>query len=467
FSSISIENEWKLILSAIFQPFIYFIVIQTFLNGKFTLNLRFVALTCTSSVLAFGGVHIFSMIVNKVGLHTVGISSISPFKAFIQNWIADINEPLESILEKIGEEKDVKISVLGFKSPTRYKAIIVVPSIHPGPFKNVGSSLLPSLIQKAYEEMFNCVVAVPHGISGHELDLTSQTQNLKVIKHILNKMNFKSLGPTATSFIQLEKNSATVGCQIFGGQCAFITLTLAPSTMEDLPPELDEQIQLLANEQGLKVAIPVDAHNSIDGPFNVSEAVNVLKVAVKEVLKEAVLNSVGNIRVGASKILPTEFSIKDGMGPGGITAIIIEVRGEKVAYITIDGNNMISNLRSEILHHLSSLGITKGEILTTDTHVVNGVVMAERGYRPIGEVMERKKLLCYIEKAVKDALKTMENAEVFYCVDVISGLKVFGEEQLDQLCIVTDMTAKKVKQAALLVFPTFTLLFLLLLILFF
>ena len=37
------------------------------------------------------------------------------------------------------------------------------------------------------------------------------------------------------------------------------------------------------------------------------------------------------------------------MGTGGITAIVVEVEKQKTAYVIIDGNNMIPNLREKIL----------------------------------------------------------------------------------------------------------------------
>ncbi len=60
--------------------------------------------------------------------------------------------------------------------------------------------------------------------------------------------------------------------------------------------------------------------------------------------------------VGAASVFPKEFSLKNGMGTGGITAIVVQVENQKTAYIMIDGNNMIPGLREKILAALASVG---------------------------------------------------------------------------------------------------------------
>jgi putative membrane protein len=55
-------------------------------------------------------------------------------------------------------------------------------------------------------------------------------------------------------------------------------------------------------------------------------------------------------------IVPNEFTVHDGMGSGGISVIVVEVDDQKVAYVTIDGNNMVSGLREKILASLKELG---------------------------------------------------------------------------------------------------------------
>ena len=56
---------------------------------------------------------------------------------------------IEKFLEKLGKNELIEIMLLKFDALTS-KAAIIVPIVHPGPFKNIGSSLLPSQMTAAY-----------------------------------------------------------------------------------------------------------------------------------------------------------------------------------------------------------------------------------------------------------------------------------------------------------------------------
>ena len=333
------------------------------------------------------------------------------------------------------------------------KAILTVPVIHPGPFKNVGSSPIPHMIQEALQKRYNCIVSVPHGLSSHELDLASQAQNRKVLDGIFSLLELKPIGSDATQFIRINEDEASASCQIFGG-CALITLTLSPNTMEDLPIKLGEEIINEAKTKGLVSAIAIDAHNSINGPFNLKEAVKKLRRAAITALNESVRSECYPVKVGAAIIKPREFSLMDGMGAGGISVIVVEVNEQRVAYITIDGNNMVSGLRDKILLRLRDLGVEDGEVLTTDTHTVNGIVMVERGYHPIGERIDHERLITYIKEAINIALKNLESVDVLWDMITIKDVKVIGEKQIDSLSIITEKTAHKAKRMASIIFPS-------------
>jgi len=64
---------------------------------------------------------------------------------------------------------------------------------------------------------------------------------------------------------------------------------------------------------------------------------------------------------------------------------------------------MVSNLRERILKNIIELGVPDGEILTTDTHVVNATITG-LGYHPVGEVIDNEKLIAYANAAVGEPL---------------------------------------------------------------
>jgi putative membrane protein len=145
-------------------------------------------------------------------------------------------------------------------------------------------------------------------------------------------------------------------------------------------------------------------------------------------------------------VTPEEFMVADGMGPGGITTVVVKAGEQKTAYVVIDGNNMSSGLRERILEALRSAGFD-GEVFTTDTHVVNAVVLSDRGYHPVGEAMDNGKLIGYIKETALAALAKLKRVENVCCCKVtIPKAKVIGAKQLETLCLVTDKAIQKAKR---------------------
>jgi putative membrane protein len=392
----------------------------------------------------------FVSILNHVGMQVLGVPSLSLFKAFLLNWIADLNAPFEELLEKFGENQNVEVSLIKFNS-SKPKAVIVVPSIHPGPFKNIGSSLLPSMLKSVLEKELNCVVCVPHGLLGHEFDLASQVQNQKIINRIVELARPEGSEAKATSFMEVSKGLATACCQIFGN-FAFLSFTLAPNTTEDLPQELGLFVHQEAEKYGLTCSAIVNAHNSIDGTTNMQDALADFKKVAAMCLKKAASLKQLPFEIGATTVMPKEYGLKDGMGPGGITVVVVNVGIQKTAYVVIDGNNMVTGLREKILSNLNSMGIGEGEIFTTDTHSVNAVILGDRGYHPIGEAMDHEKLIGYIKDATFAALSDLEPVKVACNRVTIPDVKVIGDKQLETLCLLIDKTLQKAKKVAIPIF---------------
>jgi len=452
FYATSFADYGRMFVSSLLQPAVCTITIL-FMGSVigYDLGAHLLIFPLVSISFAVLTVSLFTHLLDRVGKKNLGIASFSLFKAFFANWTENLNAPLESFFEKLGSEQNVKVSLLTFRAKKRTKAVMIVPALHPGPFKNLGSSLLPYLIQTTLQNKLQCVVSVPHGLFGHELDLSSQLQNQKVVEGVLNSIGSSLNHPKATQFVRTRKDVAKASCQIFG-DCALLTLTIAPKTMEDLPQELDSFIVNEAEKRGLS-ALVIDAHNSVEGPFDVNEAVVSLRKAAVASLKKALTIQRSPLVVGAATVIPEGFTVKDGMGPGGISVIVTEVGDQKAAYVTIDGNNMISGLRERILSELRGIGILDGEVLTTDTHMVCGIVLTERGYHPIGEAMDQEKLINYIKQAATNALNSLEPAEVSSHTEIISGIKVIGEKQIEALCLVADETVRQAKKLAVSLFP--------------
>ena len=349
--------------------------------------------------------------VEDYGRERIGFSPIRMFRAFLTDWLEADNHYLESYLTELGvaTELDVATFVFRRKESHSIKGLLLVSNLHPGPFLNIGSSVLPYLFQAVSKRRLNAVALVPHGVSGHELNLVSQEENAKIIRWVFNGLDTEYTSD-ATRLVRVRNEIATATAQIFNG-CALVTMTTAPSDMEDLPSSLAKRISTLTQGKFRHVAL-IDAHNCLTGPATMSsEKVEALERAALSSLDTCTKNSKLPFRVGLAQRQPP-FKLKDGFGPGGISVIAVEVAGESFGYISIDGNNMVKDLREEILTEVKTLGFSDGEVLTTDTHMVNGIVSAPLGYYPIGAVVPRASLLNEIRLACKEAIADLEPCEV-------------------------------------------------------
>jgi len=446
----SVESTRR-VAASLLQPFFCIVPFMFFwarLNSAYPLRvLPFMAI---SPLACFASAFLFVTLVDREGRRACGIPSIPIFKAFMLNWVAGLNAPFEGLLEKLGENEDVEVTFLKFDS-SKPKAAIIVPLVHPGPFKNIGSSLLPSMLKHGFEKEFGGDASVPLGILGHELDLASQAQNQKIIDHVITSAKFEATVNKATPFVRVTDGFVTASCQVFGNT-AFLSFTLAPKTTEDLPQELGRIVREAAGKHGLDCAIVVNAHNSIDDTVDMEESIGALQAVASNCLEKAVSLPSKPFEVGAATVFPREFSLKDGMGPGGITAIVVKVAEQKSAYVVIDGNNLISGLREEILSALTSVGFQESEVFTTDTHAVSAVVVGRRGYHPVGEVMNHGTLIGYIKEAANAAVASLESCKAGCLTVVVPKVRVIGKARLESLSMLVDKALQKARQIVIPIF---------------
>lgn len=467
FSSLSYLDKWRVFVSTMIQPL--FCLVANIMFWRKLPPLEFLAGLIANFTLLIA-THTFIYLIDRHGKNTIGIGSIDLLKGFAASWIKNIPFPLEASFEKLGCDTDTSVALIAFRDKEGIRAIMTVPAIHPGPFRNLGSSNLPYMVQKSLEQEFGCTAATPHGTSGHELNLTSQHQCMKVLREIINLAEFSRFSKTATGLARREVGSAKATCQFFGKD-AIVTVTCAPKSMEDIPSEVGAQIAKKGAALDARTVVVIDAHNSIE----VSDKVPVLsegdlkdiKEAANSAIASALKESQTTFKVGVAKVTPQDSDPTQGMGYGGIVAFTIMAGEQTAAYVIIDGNNMVSGLREEILESLKRFGVEDGEVLTTDTHVVNALTLVERGYHPVGEALDKERLIFYIEEAVCKALTRMRRSEASFKVGKVYGVKVIGERAIDSLSLLVDSTLRITKRYALIIFAPATLLIVLLSLLLF
>jgi putative membrane protein len=467
FTATSSAAAWRRLMSTLLQPafciavFLFFWVSYP---SVVTIPWQIYLFVVAAPIISYIAVALLLSSIDRLGKTAYSLPALPLFRAFILNWVDGQNAPLEKYLEEMGEDSDITVTLLKFDASTP-KAAVIVPLVHPGPFKNIGSSLLPSLLKQNYEKEFGCDACIPLGILGHELDLASQAQNYKIVSQVLASARFEASATLATPLVRDTEGFATASCQIFG-DTAFLSFSLSPKTTEDLPQELGRIVSEESKKYGLKTAIVVNTHNSINDVVDVEEHLDALQRAASMCLQKAVSQPTKPFMVGAATVYPEEFTLKSGMGTGGITAVVVQVEKQKTAYIVIDGNNMISGLREKLLASLDLLGFDESEVFTTDTHAVSALVTGRRGYHPVGEVMDHELLIRYISEAAKTAESNLEACKAGSIQFVVPQVRVIGEERLNSISTLVDKAIVKAKRVVAPIFGAEGLFLILLLLLF-
>jgi len=465
FTAISSAAKWRQVVTILLQPtlcIIIFLIFWATISSAVTLQVF--PFIIASPIIGFVAVFLLLSSIDRLGKNTYSLPALPLFRAFLLNWVTSQNAPLEKHLEEMGEYTDISVTLLKFDA-SKPKAAIIVPLVHPGPFKNIGSSLLPSLLKNGYEKEFGCAACVPLGILGHELDLASQSQNQKIVSQTIAHAQFEAKANLASPSVRTTDGFATASCQIFG-DTAILSFSLSPKTTEDLPQELGRIVSEEAKKYGLKNTVVVNSHNCITDIVDIEEHLDSLKRAASKCLQKATAEPTKPFKVGAASVYPKEFNLKAGMGTGGITVIVVKVENRKTAYVIIDGNNMISGLREKLLSSLASLGFDESEIFTTDTHAVSALVTGRRGYHPVGEAMDNELLIRYIGETAKTAESTLETCKAGCIEFVVPQVRVIGEECLHSITTLVDKAIVKAKRIVAPIFGLEGLILILLLLLF-
>jgi putative membrane protein len=421
---------FKKIISSILQPLLCTLSFCISFNSGLANSLFSLFLASSLGYIFAGFLFVY---VEETGIKRIKIPPLMIFKSFLMDWLDRKNEHIENYLERLSVIHPIKVSTISFKSKNsgKIKGIIVVSNFHPGPFLNVGSSTLPYLIQRIIEKKYETIVAVPHGISGHELNLPSQKQNEIIIKKVLELINRSSFGNKNSKFIRAQSGKAQASCQLLNNN-ALITITLSPFDMEDISPNICSFIS-----EGLKrnfnELIIIDAHNSLENLSFIDEEKTMDIVNSVNASMEIALNEKPcSIELGVAKLNLEDFSLSQGIGPGGLRVFLIKAYDQLSSYIVVDGNNMKAGLREKILKAIKELGVEDGEIMTTDTHMVNGLISSKFGYYPVGYAIDQKKFLEAILEGVKIAKRNLEEVEVS-CASEEIKVKTLGLKTVESL----------------------------------
>ena len=391
----------------------------------------------TSLVIATLTVHYIYRAVSVPFERDLGINGPQLLRAFGHDYLADNPAPLEKTLTRIATPQDVPVEIILFKDDQGPVACGVIEYVHPGPFRDIGSSGLPSTIIDHIMEKHGIPAFVLHGSCTHQQNLTTK-EDYPIVLAEIDRLIEETEVHDEISGPHWSDGGKYKVWTLFVGNDVMTISTSAPEFTDDISLDVGYDTANMIRERLPQVGgvAVVDAHNCIDesaisvvpGDPEANEYVGTVSGAVFSTINEPK----SRLQLGLHQVIPDNISPKEGVGPGGIVAVVMMRGDSEMALISIDGNNMEPGFREEILSLLKSQGFDDAEVVTTDTHVVNAISLSSKGYPPIGRNKPDETLEHIITASVK-ARERVQPVKTGLGFGMAKGLRTFGEKGFDIL----------------------------------
>ncbi|MCW3978292.1 MAG: DUF2070 family protein, partial [Candidatus Bathyarchaeota archaeon] len=197
----SVASAWRNFLASFLQPVLIF-YITIYLFG---VDSRSLMKGVTAFAMLVASAELILWVMGRWEGGDTGIELVPLFRAFISAWTEDLNGPLEEQITRMGEEADLRVDSIAFVAEAGEPiAAFVAPYIHPGPFRNVGSSGLPVTLVNRIGGEHGCEALVAHGISTHERDLTRSDDSIRVSDAVSSNLFSGDGSPSASPLVWAE-----------------------------------------------------------------------------------------------------------------------------------------------------------------------------------------------------------------------------------------------------------------------
>jgi putative membrane protein len=348
--------------------------------------------------------------------------------AFINAFIAhmtDGSKGMEDFFREIGEEIFVPQVSFFFRRVNEKAVIFTVPNLHPGPMGEIGGGNLPKVLHDNFEDE----TLVAHGCATHDFNLVSEGEINKVIDALQKSRRDIAYSGVAGRSGRLTRGSVQILFQRFGDSVLLVT-TRSPQRTEDLDFSVGMTIMAEGHRWFPHVAV-VDAHNCMT---DLSSPVLLATLTATEyqhgsleAMDKCRTTPLYPFRVGVTH-LTLPFGREQGFGDLGVQVLVVEVDGQRTAYVLIDGNNMAKGVREVLLEQILTV-VDHAELMTTDTHVVNTIT----GKNPVGMHVPASEFLPFVMQALQAAIENLAVSEVAGSTAHCEHIVVFGSNRISQL----------------------------------
>ena len=429
------------LFTAAFQPILnifFFVPMNRYLfDARVQLPVVLLKLWGGMIVFMFVGYYILYLM-DKPAKKELKISGVEIISSMINQWLYDITNE-GSMLNRSGIKRDIEIDVMAFRNGSSFKAVFINPGIHYGPFHDVGGGIAALHLGRKIKDGLGATPFIMHGAVSFE-DNPISTKQVHTLSNTLSSelkaLPSSSFKPATGSF---SRGSSGI-CNALAfkiNDFTLLSLTKAPFVTEDINKGVGIELKKYASKYFGNISL-VDAHNSrtesassdeLRGIYEGSKYVGIYKNAIKNAAKKMPKDAPISLGV-STRMLGSSIKNKD-IGDGYSSIGIFAFGKKRFCMIYFDANNMLPNLRKEIISHVSTRFGIDSEVYTTDTHSVNTIALPASNV--LGRETRSRELLPILDIMISEALSDMKPVKAAYHKITVKGFKVWGAGSEDTL----------------------------------
>jgi putative membrane protein len=419
-----------------------------------------------SSLCIFISSLLFIEIVNAPLKTDVGISGTDLLGFFLSYMIEGTKE-VETLFIPLQESFNIPLSIMAVqkveaetqvgqqagqsgeitdKTPSKpFHALIISPSVHPGPVGTIGGGDLPSKLAKPLKDLADHIL-VPHGLATNDNNPSTTGECDKVVRavrELATSLTEEEFMGKASEVLSRQEDT-TIHLVRFGNSGLLISEPV-PHPTDDVALEMFKTLSWTSKYHGFEDLMIIDAHNnSVHGgsPVHVGDRISIeMESMFDELCQEEV--DMETFSMGLGSAVP-EAEI-DGLGPKGVETIVMSTHGKTSAFILFDSNNMIGEVRQRLSMEAEKR-VDRAFILTADNHVVNATL---GGYNPLGLHTGAEDYIPLLQKSMDSALRDLGESRVAIRSGLIEGMNILGFGNTNRLVATINSTIAILKRAAI------------------
>ncbi len=385
----------------------------------------------------------------------LGLDGIDLLRGFAHDYLVGNPTKFNDLMTQIATFQDLPLGVMVLRSSNSLVAVGVILYIHPGPFKNCGSSMLTSEVIDHVQKRFGVPAFVMHGTCTHHQNLTTR-EDFDRVFNVLDLLIESTQCASAVSGPQLTENESFRVWTLSVGSDVIVMTSSVNGAVDDVSLAIGKEVSDAVRRRlpDVRHVVITDAHNNLSNDavsmMPGDRLVPLYERTIVEAVASTPRSTVGKPEAGIYRLHPESITPRAGLALGGITALAIRTSGSESVLISIDGNNMVPGFRDAVVRLLQTEGFRHVEVLTTDTHAVNAVALSRKGYAPVGQLVPDEYLNA-IRTAALEARSRYQPVEIGINYGVVEGLRTFGEKGFDVLTqdvVESGQIAKRVGPAA-------------------